>query len=84
VTARGELQPRQGVDGHGIEADIVHVTERDIRLARCEDPAETVAEAGQVAPRDRPVDGDFERARRFQGHRSYDRRGRRNSSASGR
>ena len=81
MTACRELQPRQRVDGHGIGADIVHITERDVGLARREQPAEALAEAWQVAPRDRPADCDFERARRFQGHPSYDRRRRRNSSA---
>jgi hypothetical protein len=81
VPARGQLQPRQRVDGHGIGRHIVDVAERQIGLARREEPAETVAEAGQVAPRDGAVDGEFEHARRFQGHRRVDRPRRRNSSA---
>ena len=84
MTPRGELQAREGLDGDGIRSDVVNVAERDVGLAGREEPAETVAEAGQVAPRDRPVDGECDRARRFKGHRSIDRLRCDNSSAGGR
>jgi len=81
MPARRQLQPRQGVDGHGVGGDAVNVAERDVDLACGEEPAEALAEARQVAPGDRPVDGELERARRVQGHRSVDRGRSRNSSA---
>jgi hypothetical protein len=75
VTTCGELQPGEGVDGHGIGLHVADVAESDVGGARREERADALAEAGQVAPRDRPVDGELEGARRIQGHRRFDRRG---------
>ena len=84
VAPRGELEPRERVDRDGVGLDPPHVAEDDGRVARREPRADTVGETGEVAPRDRPVDGELERARRFGGHRTFDRPGARDSSVPGR
>ena len=81
---RGELESRERVDRHGIGLDPSNVAQDDVSVARRESRADTVAEAREIAPRYRPVDGELERARRFRGHRSFDRRGAGNSSVRGR
>ncbi|HET7515855.1 MAG TPA: hypothetical protein VFJ60_13705 [Gaiella sp.] len=81
VTPRRDLQAREGVDGHGVRLDVADVAHRDLGGARLEERADPGGEARQVAPRDRAVHGELERARRFQGHRRLDGRRRRNSSA---
>jgi len=81
VAARGELQPGERVDGDRVGLDAAYVADRDVGRARLEERADPCREPRQVAPRDRRLDGELERAWRIQGHRSFDRGGRRNSSA---
>jgi len=81
VTARGDLQAGERVDGDGVRLDAAHVADRDVCGARLEQRAEPAGESGEVAAVDRPLDGELERAWRIQGHRRFDRGGRRNSSA---
>ena len=80
MTAGGQLESGERVDRHRVRRDPVYVAERDLGLARRQERADAVAEAREVAPCDRPVDGELERAR-VAGHPSFDRGERRNSSA---
>jgi hypothetical protein len=84
VTPRRDLEAREGVDGHGVRLDVTHVADGDLGDARLEQRADAGGEAREVAPRDRAVHGELERARRIQGHRRLDGRRRRNSSVPGR
>jgi hypothetical protein len=81
VTPRRDLQARERVDGHGVRLDVADVADRDLGGARLEERADPGGEAGQVAPRERALDGELERPWRIQGHRRFDRRSRCNSSA---
>ena len=81
MTARGELQAGERVDGDGVRLDAAYVADRDLGRARLEERADPAGEPGQVASVDRPLDGELERAWRIQGHRRFDRGGRENSSA---
>ena len=81
VTAGGELEPRERVDGHRVRLDAAHVAERDVGAARREERADAVAEAGEVA-RARSARGRRTRAcAAHRGHRRFDRGERGNSSA---
>jgi hypothetical protein len=80
VTPGRDLQARERLDGHGVWLDVTDVADGDVRGARLETRADAGREARQVAPRDRAVHGELERARRIQGHRRLDGRRRRNSS----
>ena len=80
MTAGGQLEPRERVDRHCIRLDPAYVAERDPGVAPGKERADAVAEPCEVAPCDGTVDGELERAR-VAGHPSFDRLGRRNSSA---
>ena len=80
MTTSRDLEARERVDGHRVGLDATDVADGDLGGARLETCTDTRREAGQVAPRDRSVDRELERARRIQGHRSLDGRRRRNSS----
>jgi len=81
VTARGELQAGERIDGDGVRLDAANVADRDVGRARLEERADPPGEPREVAAVDRPLDGELERAWRIQGHRRFDRGGRQNSSA---
>jgi len=80
MTAGGQLEARERVDRHRVRRDPADVAERDLGVTRRQERTDAVAEAWKVAPCDRPVDGELERAR-VAGHLSFDRGERRNSSA---
>ena len=78
-----ELEPGEGVDRHRVGIDPAHVAEGDLCAAPPEQPANAVAEPGQVGAGDRTVYGKGDRPRRKRGHRDVDRRPCDNSSEAG-
>ena len=78
--ASGELEAREGVDGHRVRADAAHVDERDRGLARLEERTNSIAEPRQVGGRDRPANREADRLRLTGCHRERDSSRLRNSS----
>lgn len=70
VPLRGDLQPREGVDGHRVRVDPSDVADGDLRAAAIgEKGADAVAEAGQVGTGDGAADLERDRVRPGGGHR---------------
>jgi hypothetical protein len=82
VPTRAELQPREGVDGHGVRLDAGDVADDDL-AAPGEKRADAIAEPGKIGTRDRAAnrERDLERPG-MKVHRSYDPMRSRISSAS--
>ena len=65
-----ELEPREGVDRHGVRLDAAHVAEGHLRVSYLEERAHPLAEPGQVstgdgAP-DRERDGAWPRRKHLE------------------
>jgi hypothetical protein len=69
VPPRGELEPREGVDGHRVRLDSVHVAEDDACAAPLEQRAHALGQAGEVGARDRPADREHDGLQRCSAHR---------------
>jgi len=72
VPANAELQPRKGVDGHGVRLDAFDVADDDLAAPE-EKRADPIAEAGKIGTRDRAA--NRERDLEWPGmtlHRPYD------------
>ena len=72
VPASSELKPRESVDDNGVRLNSPHVAYGDVRAARLEQGADTLAEPRQVGAGDRAADRERDRARRTGGHRQID------------
>jgi hypothetical protein len=81
VAPRSELEPREGVDRHRVDAEAAHVAESDVRAAPLEERADALAKPRKVAARDRALDGEHDRLRRSGGHQEIDRPAGQKSSA---
>src|SRR3954462_13553746 len=64
VPPRCELQPRAGVDGHGIRLHAAYIADRDAGAARLQHAADALTQPGEVVAADRPADGERDRLRR--------------------
>jgi len=62
VTAGCELEARERVDRDGIHLDAADVADGDLGIARLQEAAHAVGEAGKVLVRDRSLDAERERA----------------------
>jgi len=62
VAAGCELEARERVDGDGIDLDAADVADGDLGIARLQEAAHAVGEAGKVLARDRSLDAERERA----------------------
>ena len=63
VAPSRELEPRERVDGHSVRLYAADVAQGDVGAAALEERADALAQAGEVAARDRPADGEGDRAR---------------------
>jgi hypothetical protein len=57
VPTSAELQPGEGVDGHGVRLDAGDVADDDLAAPE-EKRADPIAEAGKIGTRDRAADGE--------------------------
>ena len=62
MAAGCELEARERVDGDGIHLDAADVADGDLGIARLQEAAHAVREAGKVLARDRSLDAERERA----------------------
>ena len=58
---RGELEPRERVDGDRVSGDAANVTKELRRRIRPQDPTDSIAETGQIGTGDRTVHGELDR-----------------------
>jgi hypothetical protein len=70
VPAGRKLKPREGIDGHAIGLDTVHVAKDDDGTALIQQPADTVGKPGQIRAGDRAADGERDRGRGCRAHRN--------------
>jgi hypothetical protein len=69
VPAGRKLKSREGIDGHAIGLDTVHVAKDDDGVALMHQPADTVGKPGQIRAGDRAADGERDRGRGCRAHR---------------
>ena len=73
MAARGDLQARERVDGHGVRLDAAHVAAGD-RRGRCgEELADTVAQPREIGAGDGTVDRELDGSLHLGAHRRTDR-----------